>query len=124
MVAGPACSKFLPQDPPPPSVTLVLHDLTQEEDEQDFVKLHAQYRPSFKDKTPRRPGYNPRAAPCHIQRLSARCSVFFVQVGCPCGQPLKIAVQSTPDCITQFEQLLRGPLDLLCPHCASRCYGR
>ncbi|AVX45649.1 E7 protein [Bos taurus papillomavirus 25] len=125
MVAGPACTKHLPKDGESlGGITLVLSRTDSDCDAatpniSDFPSLHAAFKPGDK--------YCPKPAPCRLVReqASLQCGLFFVTLQCPCTVPLKVAVQATHANIQDFQELLtRATFDLLCPHCASRHYGR
>ncbi|QYI89517.1 E7 early protein [Bos taurus papillomavirus 32] len=114
MVVGPKSNRNLPQDPPPPGVALTLHPLSDLDrrpctppvcDAVDFRTLHQAFGPYFAS-TPQKP-----------VRVQSELSVYWVSVQCVCTQPLKFSVQTTPENIRVFQELLTGRFDVLCPGC-------
>lgn len=124
MVAGPACTKNLPKEGEPvggaSGVTLLLSRITQPPfDSPDFASLHESFKPGD--------GCFPKPASCQIvkQRVRLPPGIFFVTLQCPCTFPLRVAVRAGNGGIRDFQELLtRNDFDLLCPHCASRHYGK
>ncbi|QYI89596.1 E7 early protein [Bos taurus papillomavirus 43] len=120
MVAGPTCSKHLPQ-PKPEGVELLLQgypDKCPNFDEGDFAKLHSAFKPGGG-------GYQAKPAPGKVTSRFPFLSIYFVSCSCTCHRPLKLAVRSSHESIRVFEQLLtESTFDLLCPTCGNRYYGR